>query len=502
MTELPCKTLMVQGTASHTGKTLLVAALCRIFSDMDYKVAPFKSQNMSLNSFVSEDGAEIARSQVVQAIAARVKPIAEHNPVLLKPKGDKMSQIVLMGKPFADYSVKEYYRDYIPQLIPYIKQSLEKLKKENDIVIIEGAGSPAEINLMEGDIANMFIARLANAPVILVADIDRGGVFASIYGTIKLLKLDDQERIKFLVINKFRGDIELLKDGIDQIEELVGKECLGVLPYIKDLKIPAEDSLSLEENESEGNILVKVIRLPRISNFNDFEMLSWEPEISVSYISTPDELDNADLIIIPGTKNTVKDLLWMKENGFLSKLRELEQLGYLILGICGGYQILGNTIIDMSIEGDTTEIYKGLGFLPIQTEFISYDKITRQIEAEVVGFPQFIGLKIDGYEIHMGKITYNEGAKPLLLFKNQEGEIYEGAINERKTVFGCLIHGFWNNDKFRKEFIDYLISRKNIEGYDKDKSNYKDIVDENIQRFADVVKENLDIEKIIKLLDI
>lgn len=496
---------MVQGTASHVGKSLLVTALCRIFSEMGYKVAPFKSQNMSLNSFINQNGEEIARSQVVQAMAARTRPIAEHNPVLLKPKGDQSSQIILMGKPFADYSVKEYYRNFIPQLIPHVQNSLKKLQDDNDLVIIEGAGSPAEINLMNGDIANMYIAKLANSPVILIADIDRGGVFASIFGTINLLKPEEQALIKFFVINKFRGEIELLKDGITQIEELVKKKCIGILPYIQDLRIPAEDSVSLDDNYTSGDIKVKIIKLPRISNFNDYEALSWEPEIQISYVSEPDDLDDSDVIIIPGTKNTIKDLLWMNEKGFSSKLRVLNERGYMIIGVCGGYQILGTTIIDMGIEGDIKKTYQGLGFLPIKTEFLTYDKITRQVQLEIVGLPNFNGLPIEGYEIHMGKIKYENGAIPLLKFKNlPQGSQnnFEGAINERKNVFGSLIHGFWNNDIFRKEFIEFLAAKKNKTGQKIEISNYYEKIEKNIQKLADVVRQNLDIEEIITQLGI
>ena len=309
---------------------------------------------------------------MVQAIAARAKPISEHNPILLKPKGDLSSQIILMGKPFADYHVKNYYSDFIPQLIPSIKKSLSTLQENNDIIIMEGAGSPAEINLADVEIANMFVAKLINAPVILVADIDRGGVFASIYGTIKLLKPEEQNLIKFFVINKFRGDVKILKRGFDQFEDLVGKKCIGVIPYIQNLKLPAEDSLSLEESESIGNLEVKIIRLPRISNFTDFEALSWEPEVHISYVNSPEDLDQADLIVIPGTKNTISDLEWMEQKGFTSKLHELKKLGYLIMGICGGYQILGKSIIDMNIEGNSIGEYQGLGFLPIRTEFKSF----------------------------------------------------------------------------------------------------------------------------------
>ena len=495
---------MIQGTTSHAGKSMLVTALCRIFNNMGYKVAPFKSQNMSLNSFVTEDGAEIARSQTVQSMAARTKPISEFNPILLKPKGDKTSQIILMGKPFADSNAKEYYTYYTPQLVPYVKKALSRLQEEYDIIIIEGAGSPAEINLVDVEIANMFVAKLTNAPVILIADIDRGGVFASLYGTIKLLKPEEQNFVKFFVINKFRGDVEILKPGIEQLEKIIGIGCNGVLPYIQGLKLPAEDSISLEEIESGGKLEVKIIRLPRISNFTDFEALSWEPEIHVSYVNSPEKLDNADLIVIPGTKNTIKDLLWMEQKGFLSKLCQLEKLGYLIVGICGGYQILGKYIIDMGIEGDTIGEYKGLGFLPIRTEFLSYDKITRQIRAEIVGFPFFNGQLIEGYEIHMGRIIHEPGARPLLKMENEKNKsekLFIGAINDQNTVFGCLIHGFWDNDGFREKFVEYLFSRKNVKRQTfKKKVGYKENIEKNIQKLAKIVAKNLNIKDIINIL--
>ena len=496
---------MVQGTASHAGKSLLVAALCRIFNDMGYRVAPFKSQNMSLNSFITEDGAEIARSQVVQALAARTKPIAEFNPVLLKPKGDASSQVILMGKPFIDSKAGNYYAHIVPQLIPHVKKALSKLQKEFDIVIIEGAGSPAEINLAEKEIANMYIAKLANAPVILIADIERGGVFASLYGTIKLLEPEEQALIKFFIINKFRGDVEILKDGIGQLEKMVGIKCNGVLPFIQDLKLPAEDSISLEKIESGGSLEVKVIKLPRISNFTDFESLSWEPDIHVSYINNPEELDNADLIVIPGTKNTVKDLLWMEEKDFLEKLKKLEKLGHLIFGICGGYQILGKKIIDRSNEGDSVGTYKGLGFLPIQTEFSTYNKITRQVQAEVIGFPHCNGNLIDGYEIHMGKIIHESEARHLLKIvnlSNQSETPFVGAINEKMNVFGCLIHGFWDNDEFRENFIDFLFLRRNIKRQTTKRGNFKDLIEKNIKKFAEIVAKNLNIKDILKILEI
>ncbi len=494
---------MVQGTNSDAGKSIFVAALCRIFSDMGYKVAPFKSQNMSLNSFVTDNGEEIARSQVLQSMAARIKPRTEFNPILLKPKGDRTSQIILMGKPYADYHAKNYYSEFIPKLIPYVKKTIKLLRKEYDIIIIEGAGSPAEINLADQEIANMFIARMTNSPVILIADIDRGGVFASIYGTIKLLTPEEQNLIKYFVINKFRGEIDILKSGIDQIEKKTGKECLGVIPFIHDLKLPAEDSVSLGNDIKEGNIKVKIIRLPRISNFTDFEPLSWESDIQITYESTPENLSEADLIIIPGTKNTIKDLIWMEQRGFNTKLRELEKLGYLIIGICGGYQILGKNIIDKGIEDDKEANYQGLGLLPVNTEFLSYDKITRQIKAEIIGLDPFNDCIIDGYEIHMGKVILEPGINVFLKIINKENNSqnqYIGAINEQKNVMGTFLHGFWDNDEFREKFIEFLYSRKNIKRSKFKKEGYRELIEKNIKRLTKVVKESLDFKKILKLI--
>ena len=496
---------MVQGTTSHAGKSLLVTALCRIFSDMGFKVAPFKSQNMSLNSFVTKDDSEIAHSQFVQAIAARSDPIAEFNPILLKPKGNKSSQIILMGKPYADTNANNYYSDYIPKLIPFIKESLSKLKKEFDIIIIEGAGSPAEINLADKEIANMFVAKLDNIPVLLIADIDRGGVFASIYGTIKLIKPVEQNLIKFYIINKFRGESKLLENGIKQFDELIGKKCLGIIPYVKDLKIPAEDSLSLEDHNSEGDIKIKIIRLPRISNFTDFEPLSWEPDVEISYVINPNELNNADVIIIPGTKNTIYDLLWMEENGFISKLTELEKSNYLIIGICGGYQILGKKIIDKSIEGELDKSYTGLGILPIHTEFLTYEKVTRQIQAEIINLPPLNGCIIEGYEIHMGKVYHENGAVSFLDVKIKENpsiNYHLGVINKKKTVIGTFIHGFWDNDLFRKKFLEYIYSRSNKKRKKYNGRKLEDTIEINIQKISEIVKESINIDEIKKLLGI
>ncbi len=500
------KALMIQGTSSHAGKSLLVAALCRIFNNKGFTVAPFKAQNMSLNSHVTKNGAEIAYSQAVQAIAARIEPQAIFNPILLKPKGNNASQIILMGKPFADYKVNEYYDDLVPRLISHVKEVAQILKRKYDLIIIEGAGSPAEINLYDKDISNMFVARLLNAPVILIGDIDRGGVFASIYGTIKLLHAEDQKRIKYFIINKFRGDVSILEPGIKQLEELIGIKCNGVIPYIEDLKIPAEDSLSLEDHlETSGQIEVKIIRFPRISNFNDFEILSWEPSVHISYISEPHELNHADLIILPGTKNTVKDLQWLKEKGFFSKLKELAQKNVLILGICGGYQMLGKNIIDKKIEGDEDDIHGGLDLLPISTEFTTYKKITKQVKAQIIGLPSCKGFIVSGYEIHMGKIIHEPRANYLLKIiaeANNHDNSFAGAINDKKNVFGCLLHGFFNTDEFREKFLEYLFMRKQgRKEYHEPLVKYKELIEINIDKLATVVEKHLNMDDLMTLIN-
>ncbi len=496
---------MIQGTTSHSGKSFLVTALCRIYRNMGYKVAPFKSQNMSLNSFVTRNGFEIARSQVIQAIAAKTLPIVEFNPILLKPMGNKISQIILMGEPFADTAPKNYYHHFIPKLIPYVENALLKLLEEYDIVIIEGAGSPAEINLRDNDIANMFVAKLYKTPVLLIADIDRGGVFASIFGTVKLLIPEEKNLIKFYIINKFRGEAKLLNNGLEQLNKLIGRKCLGIIPYIDDLKIPSEDSLSLENHISRGCIKIKVIRLPRISNFTDFEPLHWEEDINLSYVDDPNKLIDADVIIIPGTKNTIKDLKWMIEKGFFSKLKELERLNYMIFGICGGYQILGKTIYDKKIEGDFENKYYGLGFLSIHTEFLSYNKITKQIQAEIINFPIFKGNVVKGYEIHMGNVKLEDTAIPflkLLRDNNSKKNKIIGVINKKRNVIGTYLHGLWDNDSFRHRFIDYVISKSNKKSIKSEKTNLNDLIEENIEKIAHIVEKSIDISEINKLLGI
>jgi len=502
---MTAKTLMVQGTASDAGKTLFVAALCRIFSNMGYKVAPFKSQNMSLNSFVTASGEEIARSQVLQAIAARTDPIKEHNPILLKPKGNNKSQIILMGKPLIDYSVNEYYKSIIPKLIPAIKKSLSYLMENNDIVIIEGAGSPAEINLSKMEIANMFVAKLYNIPVILIADIDKGGVFASIYGTIKLLNPEEQQLIKGFVINKFRGDVELLIPGIKKIEKLIDRKSVGIIPYIDNLKLPSEDSLGLKNTDHNGKLNIVVIKFPKISNFTDFEPLSWEEEINLSYVQYPWEIHNPDLIILPGTKNTIQDLKWLKKQGFVEILKELHKQNVLIIGICGGYQMLGQEIIDPAIEGDIDMVYEGLKYLPISTQFKEYQKITRQIEVRFSGIKEFEGEPIKGYEIHMGEVNFN--SKQNLIFQPLEKSSNQispalGITNNSQNIIGTFIHGLFENNGFREKLIKMLLKKKKEHSYSTSSYDFNSVIEKNLDKLTKIIESSIDLNYILQIMGI
>ena len=495
------KVVMVQGTMSNSGKSFLVAGLCRMFKRMGYKVAPFKSQNMALNSFITEDGMEIGRAQVMQAEAAGIKPSVEMNPILLKPTSNTGSQVVLNGKVYANMNASEYYKNK-KAFIPYILQAYNKLCDQYDIIVIEGAGSPAEINLNENDIVNMGLAKLVNAPVILVADIDRGGVFASIYGTVALMDNDAKSRIKGIVINKFRGDKNLLTPGFEMLAEHFNKinvdiPILGVIPMTQ-IDIDDEDSLSEKLDTSKvdfstDKINISVIRFPHISNFTDFNPLGRRRDVILKYISSPKEMDNADLVILPGTKNTLYDLRWLKSMGFnydnLSKKN--------IIGICGGFQMLGNNLIDkFEVEEGGSET--GLSLLNFDTIFAK-EKTTRQTETEVVNSPDFINLcnfTIKGYEIHMGS-TINSKEKP---FTKSDISDNGGFVNN--NIMGTYIHGIFENDDFVDAIISGLIKKTgkkitidtNINDFDIYKESQYDLL-------ADLIEESLDINAILNILD-
>ena len=491
------KTLMIQATASFAGKSFLVMSLCRIFAGEGFKVAPFKAQNTSLNSFVTKDGKEIARAQALQALAAGVEPEVEMNPILVKPKGESRSQLVVNGKPLRDIEAGEYYREFVlAQGMRIIKKAFKKLEKKYELIIIEGAGSPAEINLYEQDIANMRIAELADAPVILAADIERGGVFASIYGTISLLKEEHRARVKGIIINKFRGDEKILKPGVDTIQELTGKPVLGVIPFIKDLQLPDEDSVSLAKQKLNADSMdIAVIKLPRISNFTDFDPLVYEGW-NVRYVERAEELGQPCAVILPGTKNTTEDLLWLRERGFEERIKALQ---VPVVGICGGYQMLGRRIVDSGIES-RKGVFKGLGLLDVETKFKKFKKKTKQVEGRVIAshgiFKSAKNAKISGYEIHIGKTTLGRRAIPIFNIGGRK----EGAADGSGLIFGTYLHGLFDSPSFTKSFIKFIqkSKRKSVGR----RENIQEIWKRSIQRAAQVVQSSLDMQKIYRMLEV
>ncbi|MBO4725832.1 MAG: cobyric acid synthase, partial [Firmicutes bacterium] len=401
------KNIMIQGTMSNAGKSLLAAGLCRIFKQDGYKVAPFKSQNMALNSFITKAGGEMGRAQVVQAEAAGIAPDTRMNPILLKPTTDVGSQIIVNGKAIGNMNAMEYYRRK-KEFIPEVMKAYDSLASEYDIIVIEGAGSPAEINLKDEDIVNMGMAEMVDAPVLLAGDIDRGGVFAQLYGTVKLLPENEQARIKGLVINKFRGDKEILRPGLKSLEDLCGIPVVGVVPY---MHIDIDDEDSLSERFNRGNVRklidIAVLRLPRISNFTDFSAFEHYENVSLRYVSSVKELHEPDMVIIPGTKSTIADLKWLRESGLEARVKQLASSGTLVFGVCGGYQMLGRSVSDPDgVEAAGLTEIAGLGLIPMDTVFLG-EKVQVQTSGEfgeVSGLIKALsGMHYEGYEIHMGR---------------------------------------------------------------------------------------------------
>lgn len=495
--------LVVLGTTSHSGKSTLVAAICRLLSDRGLKVAPFKSQNMSLNSWVTRSGGEMGIAQAVQAWAARVEPEENMNPILLKPKGDRTSQVIVMGRPMADKSAAEYYRDIEP-LKDVVDRAIEELEKEYDYIIVEGAGGAAEINLFDRDIANIYVARHLQAPIILVGDIERGGVFASLFGSVELLPPDLRSLVRGLVINKFRGDPSILESGLARLTELTGVPVLGVLPYL-DLDLPSEDSVSLGDKKAglAGKSLdIAVIRLPRISNFTDFEPL--ERLARVRYVRLSENLGHPDAVIIPGTKNTVSDLREMQEKGMDRQIKSLENTP--ILGICGGYQMLGREIIDCGIE-ETVGAVPALGLLDATTRFDLYEKKTVQVEKTVTGGGPILepirGQKVRGYEIHMGLTSPAE--KPA--FDD------DGAVSGSGMVIGTYLHGLFDNQNFRAAFLHFLrrqragneineTSERQEDECQSRASEENPLASDGFAQLAEATAAHLDIKRIYQMLDL
>ena len=445
--------IMVQGTMSGAGKSLLCAALCRIFAQDGYRTAPFKSQNMALNSFVTRDGLEMGRAQVVQAQAAGVEPDVRMNPILLKPSSDIGSQVIVNGEVRGDMPAKEYFRRK-KALIPDILRAYDGLASEFDIIVIEGAGSPAEINLKADDIVNMGLARLVAAPVLLAGDIDRGGVFAQLYGTVELLEPDERARICGLIINKFRGDVEILRPGLAMLEEKTRLPVVGVVPYLK-VDIEDEDSLSerLQQKNAVKPMDVAIVRLPHISNFTDFMPLEQHPLLGVRYVQAARELGMPDLIILPGTKNTVNDLLWLRQCGLETAVQKLARRGTPVLGVCGGYQMLGGMLDDSAgTESGRPQTLRGLELLPTRTVF-TLEKRRAQVTATAAA--PFAGAALTGYEIHTGRTTV-EGAPFCTLADGTPDGCVQG------SVFGTYLHGLFDSGELTEKLAALLCRRKGL----------------------------------------
>jgi adenosylcobyric acid synthase len=491
-------TLMVQGTTSSAGKSLLVTALCRIFRRQGIAVAPFKAQNMALNSAVTPDGGEIGRAQAVQAEAAEIAASVDMNPILLKPEGDRRSQVVVLGKVLASMTASEYHRRK-PELRHVVADSLDRLRRRYQLVVIEGAGSPAEVNLKDSDLVNMFVARLVNSPVLLVGDIDRGGVFASFVGTMELLEPEERALVAGFVVNKFRGDLALLDPGLEFLSRRTGVPVAGVIPYVSDLQIADEDSLSLESRRnrhaaSAGAIDIAVVCLPRISNYDDIQPFEHIAGVAVRFVTKPSEAEDADLLILPGSKTTVNDLTWVRSVGFEALIHDRVKNRRPIIGLCGGCQMLGESIADPSGIESSTPYAAGLNLLPLKTNF-SRTKTTAQVAFRILrpGFWGEMGTDhLHGYEIHMGvmKQTIDAAAPFEIVARNGEPlRVADGAVDESGTVLGTMIHGLFGNQTLRDNLIDWLRRRK---GMQEQPIAASVNASPDYDRLADVVRANLD----------
>ena len=523
--ELPAggraRAVMLTGTGSHAGKTVLAAALCRMYARRGYRVAPFKAQNMSLNSFVTHDGGEIGRAQAYQAQASGVEPHVDMNPVLLKPSSDARSQVIVLGRPVGHMSVRQYHA-YQADAWPVVTAALDRLRDANDLVVIEGAGSPAEINLRDQDIVNMPIALYAGCPVLLVGDIDRGGVFASLVGHMEVFTPEERERISAFVINKFRGDASLLDSGIQELQRRTGVPTLGVVPMLEGWRGDEEDSLGIEDRLARARpgapVQIVVVRLPFISNFTDFDALADEPDVNVRYATRPAELDGAAAIVLPGTKSTIADLQWLRQSGLAAAVRAAAAAGTPVIGVCGGYQMLGRRIHDPEhVESESASV-EGLGLLDAETTFAA-DKRTVRVDGELLkpvglaassaeeaapasplGSP---GTPVRGYEIHMGRTTLSpRGAAALLRLRGADGvEHDDGAVNATAdfapagTVCGTYLHGLFDHPALRSAFLNGLRAARGmtpLPGASPDDAGFDQSPVDDIDRLADHVEVHLD----------
>lgn len=492
------KAIMVQGTMSNSGKSFITAGLCRIFKQDGYRVAPFKSQNMALNSYITEDGLEIGRAQAMQAQAAGIKPTTDMNPILLKPTSNVGSQVIVNGEVMGNMKAMDYYA-HKTELIPQVLEAYERLSRDYDIIVIEGAGSPAEINLKDNDIVNMGMAKMAGAPVLLVGDIDRGGVFASLYGTVKLLDADEQAMIKGLVINKFRGDVDILRPGLTMIEDLTHIPVLGVVP-MEYVDIDDEDSLSerLDHTQVGSGVDVAVIRLPHISNFTDFSVFERMDGVSLRYVKNKAQLGEPDLILLPGTKNTMDDLSWLRQCGLEGAILRCHESGTPVVGICGGFQMLGELLEDpFGVEHGGT--MRGMGLLNTKTVFESA-KTRTQIHGRVIAagglFSHLGDMEVNGYEIHMG-ITKNLGqCQPMILLDDGRTD---ALANADFSVFGSYLHGLFDDPAVVQAVVGKIMDSKGIENSTiMDMDAYRET---QYDKLAGLVRGSMDMEQIYRIVE-
>lgn len=496
---------MVQGTSSHVGKSILTAAFCRILSQMGLKVAPFKAQNMALNSHVTADGGEIGRAQALQAEAAGIEPSVDMNPVLLKPLGDARSQVIVHGRVFGVMTAAEYHV-FKKEAASYVMESYSRLAAANDVVVIEGAGSPAEINLRDNDIANMGVAEMVDSPVVVVGDIDRGGVFASFVGTLELLSEPERQRVRGFIVNKFRGDIELLRPGLDFLTRKTGRPVLAVVPYLTGLILPDEDGVSLDDArwsgpnsvdaKAEVGIRIAVVRLPRIANFTDFDPFRYEPGVTVDFIRDPSGLEGAEMAVIPGSKNTIEDMLWLRQRGFDKALERFVSSGAMVAGICGGFQMMGTVIKDPDgVESDLGST-PGLALVEMETvhgkEKNNYQVLARPTVAN--------DLVVKGYEIHMGQGTTVRPFARIIKRNSVDVEVDDGYLSEDGNVWGTYIHGIFDNDTFRAALLERLRCKHGSLQSKGPGVVYEEKKEQAIVALADVVRESMDMAALLDII--
>jgi len=498
---LNSKSLMIQGTASSVGKSLMCTAICRILTQDGYNVNPFKSQNMSLNSYITFEGHEMGRAQVMQAEACRKLPDSSMNPILLKPTSDRKSQVIIEGSVYADMDAVEYF-DFKPQLKERISEIYKRLEDSGDIVVIEGAGSPAEINLNHEDFVNMGMAKIAKSPVLLVGDIDRGGVFASLAGTMLLLSEEERKLVKGVIINKFRGSLEILKPGLKMLEDIIKVPVLGVVPYFS-MNLEDEDSISEWLKcgaKKDGELDIAVIRLPYMSNHTDFNALRLHEDVSMRFVEIEENLGKPDVIILPGTKNTIHDMQALLRAGMDSKILKCHKNGSIVFGICGGYQMLGKEIHDSLKAESEDEHSEGLGLLDTITEF-------RQNKLTILskGRDSIFGTDIRGYEIHMGETFNSCAGSTFINISERSGKAVsaqDGIVNEDRTVFGTYMHGIFDSSKFTRGFLNMIRERKGLIPLANSAPDYWNYKEGQYDKLADIVRESLDIKKLYEILEV